>query len=997
VSRARPPRIAPPLLGLVLALALSGGVAGAQPEPTGAAAEGAAVPRTVAPEAEGAAVPRTVAPEAEGAAVPRTVAPEAEGAAVPRTVAPEATPEARFAGGEPWAGRVTPENASLRLVGGPDAIGGIDDWAFGNGTICGVVSDPSRPLEVSPTGGFLVDLGRCGEGDDHLASLVPLVNVSRDNVPRVESVEAFHDADGARLVTTARWNGIELQSRYVVDRAEPRTLRIETEASRVASEGRLALLALLAVHPSGSLRTFTLDTRAPELSTGFDHPASPGEDWRSILDGLARADVQVMVADDGFGGGLAYGLELASAARIGADGSETPLPIVALSGVPFTVLGTFARPFWLGGGPRLGLLELAQGPLMDLDAGDRLVVHHRLWVGGRPDVASVTDGLWADGPRVEGWVDDPDARLHVTRGGFPATFVRPDAGGRFAFRVPEAGAYEVRAVAPGDREVYVPIAVPTEGRDLGTVALGGVGRVMLPRGEAMRLVFRGLGGTPDPHLRDDLLGLRFGGKPVRQAALSSDVSLAGVPDDPASVPMAPGRYRVLATRGLEWSVEETEIRVRAGEAVPLTIGIPRRVVPTPGWILADLHVHTGASFDATLPVRERLRSFVAMGGEVLVSTEHDHVVDYRPVARAMGLADALRIVPGLEVTSVLRSTAAPHTTGHANAWPLEPEPYVHRGGALPSQGVRLRTAIAALRARGGERLLQVNHPRRGEDVEDEESFLSHLAVAGRPFDPTLPLDREPNRVLLEADPETGLRDLDFDALELLNGATGTGLRAYKRTRADWLSLLRQGVRRTGTANSDSHRLGQLVAIPANFVRVAEDRPTRVDTADLVAAVRRGALVGSTGPFLGVRLGAAGAGEGAADSGEAWAGPGDRFTGAAGELVVRVEAAHWVPVSELRVYTDGALVYAGPVERGRPVRVPLEFAADAFVTVEVEGDASGAGGARYRAVAPGFAPFAYTNPIFVDADGDGRWTEPGLTPPLPPTITDPMGDRAADAP
>jgi hypothetical protein len=874
----------------------------------------------------------------------------------------------------PWAGEITADEAPRRLVGGPDAIGGRGDHAFGNGHLCGVVSNPSRAMEVSPGGGFLVDLGHCGGDDDHLASLVPLVNVSRANVPRVESVASEYDEREARVRTTARWNGIEIHTVYALDTDDPEVLRIETEVERVAEGGRFALLGLLAVHPSGSLRAFTLDTRDLDASHGFEHPPSPGEQWRSILRGLDRADVQVLLADDGFGGGTAYGLQLVSAVRE-RDGEEpVELPRVALNGIPFTVLGVFAHPFWLGGGSRLGLLELGQGPFMNLPAGVRMRLRHRLRVGARPDVASVTDFLWPEGPTVRGQLDDPDARLHVTRDGRPITYVRPEADGRFAFRLPAAGPYGIRAVAPGRREVHLPIEVGEAGSDLGRVALGGVGRVLLPRGHAMRLVFRGLAGTPDPVLRDDLLGVHFGEARVRQGARSSDVSLAGVADDPTDLPLAPGRYRVLATRGLEWSVEETTLDVRAGEIAPLTIGIPRRVVDTPEWILADLHVHSGGSFDAALPYRERIRSFVAMGGEVLVSTEHDHVVDYRPLARAMGLGDALHIVPGVEVTSVLRSEAAPYTTGHANAFPLRPDPSAHRGGALTSQGVRLRVPIAELRARGGERLFQVNHPRRGGDDLDEESFLTHLAVAGRPFDPTVPLEGEPNRVLLEPDPDTGVRDLDFDALELLNGATGTRLAAYRRTRADWFSLLLQGVRRTGTANSDSHRLGQLVAIPANWVHTVEDRPTHVDETVLVRAIRDGELVGSTGPFLSVRLGKVG--------------PGGLVHGRALELSVRVEAADWVPVSELRVYRNGVPSETRPIARGESLTLPLEFEADTFVTVEVEGDASGPDGARYRAVAPRFVPFAYTNPIFVDVDGDG-FDAPGLGAPPPATLTEPF--------
>jgi hypothetical protein len=54
-------------------------------------------------------------------------------------------------------------------------------------------------------------------------------------------------------------------------------------------------------------------------------------------------------------------------------------------------------------------------------------------------------------------------------------------------------------------------------------------------------------------------------------------------------------------------------------------------------------------------------------------------------------------------------------------------------------------------------------------------------------------------------------------------------------------------------------------------------------------------------------------------------------------------------------------------------VDLQFEADAFVTVEVLGHPSGA----FEAVLPGFDPIAFCNPIYVDADGDGVWTPPGL--------------------
>jgi hypothetical protein len=125
-------------------------------------------------------------------------------------------------------------------------------------------------------------------------------------------------------------------------------------------------------------------------------------------------------------------------------------------------------------------------------------------------------------------------------------------------------------------------------------------------------------------------------------------------------------------------------------------------------------------------------------------------------------------------------------------------------------------------------------------------------------------------------------------------------------------------------------------------------------------VREGRSFGTTGPLLEVQLGEARAG--------------DHYVGASGNLVVRVRAAPWVPVSTLRVFVNGEIASETSLLEGQPLTIPLRFERDAFVNVEVEGVA----GEIYRAVLPEFRPFAFSNPIFVDADDDGRWSPPGLS-------------------
>jgi hypothetical protein len=548
------------------------------------------------------------------------------------------------------------------------------------------------------------------------------------------------------------------------------------------------------------------------------------------------------------------------------------------------------------------------------------------------------------------------------------TQVRPSRDGSFAIRIPR-GEYRLRALAPGGRALVRAFRVEGAEVELGPLAMGAASRVRLPQGHAVRLVFEGSGATPRPRLGEELLGFRVGDTEVPTALLGNDVSLAGIPGDREEIALAAGDYQVYATRGPEYGIGRASISLQAGEVVPLEIEMPKRVLATPGWISADLHVHSVGSDDSSLPLRTRIDTLLAQGLDVVVSTDHDQVVDYGPLIHRLGLADRVTSVVGTEITATARQAPVPYTAGHLNAFPLPLRPQQYRDGAPRAEALRVREIVEQIHALGGERLVQMNHP-RGAVEDDSLNYFAHLSVAGESFDPTLALTASPNRVMVDPDRDSGLRDLDFDAVELMNGPS---MLRYYRTRADWYSLLLQGEFRAATANSDSHRLEQLLAQPRNYVRLAGDTPRRFDEAGFIRAVRQGRLYGTTGPILEVSLGDAGLGE--------------TFRGRSGSLRVQVEAADWVPVSTLRVYVNAALEEEIPIRAGEVREVGLEFAGDAFVTVEVEGEVD----ATFEALSPGFSSFAFTNPIFVDANGDGKWTAPGLPASLPATIRDPLQD------
>ena len=152
-----------------------------------------------------------------------------------------------------------------------------------------------------------------------------------------------------------------------------------------------------------------------------------------------------------------------------------------------------------------------------------------------------------------------------------------------------------------------------------------------------------------------------------------------------------------------------------------------------------------------------------------------------------------------------------------------------------------------------------------------------------------------------------------------------------------------------------------VASPRNYVQMESASVTGFDERSFVRAVLEGRLYGTTGPILEMTL------EGV--------GLGGTHRGSSGSLRGRVRAAGWVPISRLRVYVSGESVATIEISPDEPFEIPLRFERDGFVTVEVSGEASD----LFAIVVPGVIPFAFSNPIWVDADADGQWMAPGLGP------------------
>ena len=866
------------------------------------------------------------------------------------------------------AEQISQKNFATHHVGGPDADAGIGDWFLSNGTLCAAISHAEHESALAPHGGVLIDLGHCGANDDQWAALQPILNLSQSHVIPITEIDAGHDATRAWIRTLSIVAGIEISTTYAVDEAVPTALSVSVRARRISEGDQLFSIGTVILHPTGQTPAFSVLRSDLEQSRGFDYPSSDRNSILSLLGALVASDLTVLVGGDEMPP-ISYGVARSSTSLNDAD-AATPLASFSVTGMHFTLLNTLTSPLWFGDRDEApGALQLVQIPFMDVEPEPEFVHDSRIWIGDRADVASITDQVWVDAPLLNGRVDDPDARIHIDlASGAPVTEIRPDTNGFFSFRLP-AGHYRARVVATADRTTSFDfdVAGNTAVQSLPPIRIGSAGSVRLPGKFIGRLVFINENGSGPATFGDDLLDFRVGDLDIPSGLEAPFVNLANSPIDPERVSLAPGRYRVVAVRGPEYEAVEARIEVRMGEQTTLDLKPLRRVAETPGWISADLHVHSGESFDSNLPQPTQIVAFAASGAEVLVAAEHDRIFDPRPAIDRSGVGDQLVSITGVEVTSAFEGGDSPYTTGHLNAFPIDPVSGAYRGGAPTLEGRRLRDALADIRKLERNPFVQLNHPRPGPGEVSDDTYFSHLGVVGEPFDPTLHLTDEPNSDLIEKNPVHAGRDLDYHGVELMNGES---LLRYRRVRADWFSLLLQGERIVGTSNSDSHRLGVIVGLPRTYVQLEDAALDEFDEDRFMQSLREGRAMGSTGPFVTAQLDNASLGE--------------LHTGASGTLHVKVTAAPWIPVSEWRAYVNGELVHRASITAGEEASLPLAFEQDAFVTVEVEGPAEG----LYREALPTFVPFAFTNPIFVDVDGNGRFDAPGLPDDLPTTLTNP---------
>ena len=590
-----------------------------------------------------------------------------------------------------------------------------------------------------------------------------------------------------------------------------------------------------------------------------------------------------------------------------------------------------------------------------------------------------------------------------------------DADGHYVMRAP-VGSYSLFARAPGapttaPETVQVTTATTAQA-DL-EVAQAAILEVSVttPAGEATpaRVTVWCVGDCPDaPNSRQE---------DVTSDALPGGVA-AIVPtglDGTANIPLPQGDYRVTVSRGMEWSVWPSNAHRSGGEAISLVNGETTtltaeiaHVVDSVGILSGDFHIHSLTSTDSAVSLQNRVLDYLSEGVDVMVSTDHDYISDYRPAIEALGAGHLITSLIGSEITT--------SDTGHINAFPLQQDLDHPRGGALdwgngPADSLLPSEIFDWVNGFPGEQVIQINHPDgTGTIGALEVDVLRGFSTA----DPTN--KRLPD---LGTNPLTGDTRLwaeNFTAMELMNDHSTNNFWTIAHW---WLTMVGRGFHPTMTAVTDTHkRWANVGGVPRTLVFVGDDHddPMSFQRDVFARAINDGKAIGTNGPTFRIHL---------ENTQGARAGLGQTLdVQADGKVkgVVEVEMPEWIEVDSLDIYfnredvivppgeenteeiapntsvdidldpqTDLEVVATGAVEHKRwkkQVSFELEgMTEDAYIIVMVRGRKQGS--RNMRPVVPeNIRPLAFSNPIFVDADGDGYNNPPlkalaSVPPPIAP--------------
>jgi hypothetical protein len=411
-----------------------------------------------------------------------------------------------------------------------------------------------------------------------------------------------------------------------------------------------------------------------------------------------------------------------------------------------------------------------------------------------------------------------------------------------------------------------------------------------------------------------------------------------------------GTYMISASRGPEYTLDRRVVEVLKDSLQDVVFRIDK-IIETKDLISVDPHMHTLNS-DGSMTVAERIKSVVAEGVDVAISTDHNYISDYPSVLKKLGLGEYITVLMGQEVTPLdVNRVDMPEF----NRFPLRMREGEPGNGAIEIRFFENNTPIIGeSRRKDPKALIQVNHPRRRG-----YGYFSYYQL----------------------DPETAATalkgfDTSFDLLEVMNGPFFSHDKSKNsEVIADWLHLLSRGYYFPIVGSSDSHGIDrEEPGYARTYVIYDGEKGTILDIDTLLRGLKKGRSFISNGPLVRFMVNRQYL-------------PGDLFTVRDGtlDIGIKVQSAPWVSVDEVRVIVNGERKIILPVKAPREQilkfqdGINLNIQSDSYIAIEVLGNETLFPVVQSRLKRDGYdsrpLPYALTNPIFVDVDGNGKFDSP----------------------
>ncbi len=817
------------------------------------------------------------------------------------------------------------------LPGGLDVLASTGDILLANDKVSAVIDAVDHPHYLSPSGGSLIDLATVEGNHDSLTQIFHATGLLPGDAVRYTEQHLVDEGEVKALILRGHLDGQparRVATRYEIRPCEP-GIRVRTEVFNGAPEAAIWTIADGFLFGARSSLSFI-----PVKGRGFLFP-----------------DFDVLKVDEVI--------------------EETPFLVTTIHGVPgsaYTEVACDAKSlhgFNAGGLSAMGtprrvvqprdyevferFIGVAEGnsvgPAADLALELRRQLHAERWttLSGQIQLAATDQGL-GDEIRAsvlisEGRVDDPESER------VPWTQMTPGPDGRFTIRVPVGRPYALEVKAFGQTVASRDVQVEDAPVDVGIIDVTPAAQLHLsvtvdgvpanawvflhPADEETRHAVTGQLLERSAHCAP-LLGAPHGDSPACNRLVLKEGA--------ALLSLLPGSYDIYAAAGPFRTIARQTVRIDPATSSSVQLALVSLPLQPPGTLNADLHVHSQGSYDVSMSAEQMIEAILASNLDVAVITEHNIVADYSPLAKSRGVANRMRLLSGIEATGLVLfdlvpDKHVPQVIGHWNFWSLPYKPDAPYRGAPWDQLAEPGTLFTRMYDAGlGEHgLIQLNHPWELQELGRDLAFPSALemnATQSIPsdFDGTGPS-------LFHRKPEgSRYRNSDYHVQEVLSGTDNDLYLAY---RAFWFYLLNQGVVRGGTANSDSHGLTRLmVGSPRNLV-FTRTTLANFDEAVFNDDIRAGHVLGTNGPIIEATT---------VDAQGNSIPPGVApFTPAPNaKLRLRVTAAPWVPVEEIRLIVNGAVV--------RTLKAELQHPADPFGTdglLRYEGETAPRGPAAQR--------------------------------------------------